>query len=32
MSLGDLTPDEFKAKLGTHKGWLRKTPEEVILQ
>ena len=32
MSLGDLTPAEFKAQTGTTHGWLGESPMGVILQ
>ena len=32
MSLGDLTPAEFKAQLETNTGWFGQNPEEAILQ
>ena len=32
MSLGDLTPAEFKAQMGTTHGWLGESPTGVILQ
>ena len=32
MSLGDLTPAEFKAQIGTTHRWLGESPTGVILQ
>jgi len=32
LSLGDLTPAEFKAQMGTTHGWLGESPTGVILQ
>ncbi len=32
MSLGDLTPAEFKAQMGTTHGWVAESPMGVILQ
>ena len=32
MSLGDLTPAEFKKQMGTTHGWLGESPTGVILQ
>ena len=32
MSLGDLTPAEFKKQMGTTRGWLGETLTGVILQ
>ena len=32
MSLGDLTPAEFKKQTGTTNGWLGKSLTSVILQ
>ena len=32
MTLGDLTPAEFTAQLGTPNGWVEESPMGVILQ
>ena len=32
MSLGDLTPAEFKAQVGATHGWLGESPMGVIFQ